>query len=212
MNFIKILLDLLNKFVQSLPRDNTNIDLPLDTPIIGSMQLSKKGLAEIAGYEGCCTAPYKDSTGVWTFGIGHTHFDGDPNPDLMERGRDMSLEFCFNLFKEKIKKYEDRVNKAVHVQITQSQFDALVSFDYNTGAVNKATLVAKLNAGAGVHDVAQAFLMWNRPKEILRRRTNESRLFEYGIYSQDSECTITTANVFGKEYNAHTINIMEYLE
>ncbi len=179
---------------------------------IGNMKLSKQGLAEIAGYEGCCTAPYKDSVGVWTFGVGHTRFDGAPIPETMPRGQDMSLEYCFELFQERIQRYEDGVNKAVHIAILQHQFDALMSFHYNTGAIGKATLVAKLNAGESNHEVAKAFLMWNKPKEIIRRRTNESKLFEFGIYSQDGECQVTTANIYGKEYGAHTIDVTQYIK
>lgn len=185
---------------------------------IGAMNISKSGLAEIAGYEGCCTAPYLDPR-VWTFGIGHTAFDGIPNPALMPRGVDSSIEYCFELFQAKIGKYVARVNSAVHVPVTQAQFDALVSFDFNTGAIDKATLTQILNSGASKEEVASHFAGWNHAggqvvDGLTHRRANEAKLFTTGLYSMHGNVTITTADIYGREMHSHAyeVNALEYIK
>lgn len=64
---------------------------------------------------------------------------------------------------------------------TQAQFDALVSFHYNTGAIGRATLTRKHIAGdfAGA---ALEFMRWNRAAGrvmagLTRRREAEARLY-----------------------------------
>ena len=42
------------------------------------MQMTERGLLALAGHEGVVPAPYRDSTGTWTFGIGHTAAAGAP--------------------------------------------------------------------------------------------------------------------------------------
>lgn len=150
-----------------------------------TMKTSDAGLFALALHEGIVPAPYKDSVGVWTYGIGHTLGAGYPDPSKMARGMpdniDAALRDVFDLFRGDIAKYEAAVNRAVKVPITQAQFDALVSFHYNTGAIGRASFVKRLNAG----DVAGAtagFMAWKKPAEIIPRRKAEQELFAKGVY------------------------------
>src|SRR5690554_8022217 len=104
------------------------------------MKVSDRGLAFIAGHEGVVPYPYRDSVGVWTFGIGHTASAGAPNPAGMTRGVERPLEEVFATFRRDIAKFEARVNAAVKVPLAQHEFDALVSFDFNTGGIHRAKL------------------------------------------------------------------------
>ena len=36
------------------------------------MTVSRRGVLEIAEHEGIVLGPYRDSAGVWTYGVGHT--------------------------------------------------------------------------------------------------------------------------------------------
>ena len=47
------------------------------------MRLSDKGIVEIAEHEGIVPAPYRDSVGVVTFGVGHTAAAGVLDPAEM---------------------------------------------------------------------------------------------------------------------------------
>ena len=64
---------------------------------------------------------------------------------------------------------------------SQAQFDALVSFHYNTGAIGRATLTRRHRAGdhAGA---AREFARWNRAggrvlAGLVRRRAAEAALY-----------------------------------
>ena len=149
------------------------------------MKTSDAGIFALALHEGIVPAPYKDSVGVWTYGIGHTAGAGDPDPAKMARGMpqnlDAALQDVFDLFRSDVAKYEAAVARAVKAPVTQAQFDALVSFHYNTGAIGRASFVKKLNAGDMAGAVA-GIMAWNKPKEIIARRKAERDLFAHGIY------------------------------
>ena len=150
-----------------------------------TMKTSDAGLFALALHEGIVPAPYFDSVGVKTYGIGHTLGAGYPDPAKMQRGMptnlDAALRDVFDLFRRDVAKYEAAVNRAVKVPVTQAQFDALVSFHYNTGAIGRASLVKRLNAG-DVAGAATGFLAWMKPPEIKDRRTAEFALFANGTY------------------------------
>ena len=150
-----------------------------------TMKTSDAGLFALALHEGIVPAPYRDSVGVWTYGIGHTAAAGTPDPASLPTGMpadlDAALRDVFATFRRDLPKYEAGVNRAVKVPITQSQFDALVSFHYNTGAIGKASLVKRLNAG-DVAGAAAGFMAWKKPPEIIERRKAEQALFANGVY------------------------------
>lgn len=150
-----------------------------------TMKTSDAGLFALALHEGIVPAPYRDSVGVWTYGIGHTLGAGYPDPAKMQRGMpsnlDAALRDVFDLFRRDVAKYEAAVNRAVKVPITQAQFDALVSFHYNTGAIGRASFVKRLNAGDEV-GAAAGMMAWKKPPEIIERRKAEQALFAKGVY------------------------------
>lgn len=164
-----------------------------------SMKTSDAGIFALALHEGIVPAPYKDSAGVWTYGIGHTAAAGDPDPARMPRGMptdlDAALRAVFAQFRADLPKYEAAVNRAVKVQITQAQFDALVSFHYNTGAIGRASFVRKLNA-SDVAGAASGFMAWSKPPEIINRRKAEQALFANGRYP-DGKVTVWQVNGSG---------------
>ena len=164
-----------------------------------NMRLSPKGLAEIAGSEGVIPMPYLDSVGVWTFGIGHTNPAGAPNPIHMVKGKNYGVDKCIGLFIKDMVRYEDGVNRAVKVPLEQHEFDALVSFHYNTGGIHRARLTKLLNMGAPRKQVAEAFMGWLRPIEIKGRRAGERDLFYTGTYKHKGMATYQLANKRGKK-------------
>jgi lysozyme len=152
------------------------------------MKTSLHGIYAIAVHEGIVPGPYKDSVGVWTYGIGHTAAAGLPNPAMLPRGMpediDKEIKTVVELFQRDLVKYETGVNRAVKVPVKQHEFDALVSFHYNTGKVGSAKLTTELNAGNRVA-AAAAFMNWLKPKELEKRRIAERRLFAEGIYPEE---------------------------
>src|SRR6056297_1247070 len=149
------------------------------------MQMTERGLLALAGHEGVVPAPYRDSTGTWTFGIGHTAAAGPPDPVEMPRGMpadlDAGIREAFRVFRADLATYEAEVLAAVTVPLAPHEFDALVSFHYNTGGIARASLTRHLNAGDR-EAAARAFMNWRRPAEIIPRREAERDLFRHGRY------------------------------
>src|SRR5690606_25121661 len=103
------------------------------------------------------------------------------NPDPATFTGELTVSEALGLFRHDIMKYEAGVNTAVKVPLAQHEFDALVSFHYNTGAIGRASFVKKLNAGdrAGA---LRGIMDWRKPAEIIKRRTAERDLFKTGSY------------------------------
>jgi lysozyme len=103
----------------------------------------------------------------------------------MRRGMPADLDKAVSdvmaLFRKDAAAYEAAVDRAVKVPLKQHQFDALVSFHFNTGAIAKASLTKKLNAG----DYAGAgagLMAWTKDPELVERRKAERDLFLHGTY------------------------------
>ena len=144
------------------------------------MKTSTKGLIALMNHEGVVLQSYRDSVGVWTIGVGHTAAAGVPKPSP---GLKISLKQAVELFREDIRKYEAGVDRAVKVPLKQWEFDALVSFHFNTGAIGRASFVKKLNAGDRAGAI-KGIMDWRRPAEIIGRRKKERALFRDGVYGQ----------------------------
>lgn len=149
------------------------------------MKMSDRGIAALVAHEGIVPGPYLDSVGVWTYGVGHTAAAGEPDPVNMKRGMpadiDAGLREVFRVFRADLAKYEAAVDRAVKVPVEQHEFDALVSFHYNTGAIGRADLVKALNRGDRKAATA-GFMNWLKPAAIKERREAEQLLFAKGVY------------------------------
>ena len=188
------------------------------------MKTSARGIAAIAQHEGVVPAPYLDSVGVWTFGVGHTAAAGGLDPAKLPRGMpgdvDLAIEKAIRVFKSDLETYEARVKKHVTAPLKQHQFDALVSFDFNTGGIwyrNKKTdkmahakIVQHLNMG-DIEAAGDAFMGWLKPPEIKNRREGEQELFRSGTYPQKS-ITVWNVTLHGKiKGAAYQIGHAEFL-
>ena len=152
------------------------------------MKVSREGLVALARHEGIVVAPYRDVVGVWTWGVGHTAGAGHPDPSQMPPAMPATavafndaIALALNQFATDLQSYEKRVRDAVKVTLSQHEFDALVSFDFNTGGIFKAKLTKLLNAGDR-KGAARAFMGWLKPEAIRGRRMAEMTLFESGDY------------------------------
>ena len=148
--------------------------------------LGAAGKALIQHWEGCarrlpdgCFAAYPDPGSAdgrpWTIGWGST------GPDIGHDTR-WTQDQCDARFEHDIQRYCDEVARAVgNAPTTQNQFDALVAFHYNTGAVAGATLTRLHKAGKHAEAKAE-FAKWiynnHKPMAGLRnRRAAEAALY-----------------------------------
>lgn len=141
------------------------------------MKTSAAGLAAIEAREGRRLVAYQDSTGVWTIGVGHT---GLVNGVAIGRGMTITSDQCDQLFATDIVKFENALNKALTVPVTQNEFDALVSWLYNVGtgyaSSSNSTIIRDLNKG-DVAGAAAAFDLYHKPPEVISRRDGEKAQF-----------------------------------
>ena len=135
---------------------------------------SPRGLSIIKAHEGLRLKAYLCPAGVWTIGYGSTGPHVKPGMTITQMQADALLA-------RDVRRFEDRVNRLVKVPITQGQFDALVSFDFNTGALHSSTLLKRLNAGK--HSEVPAQLMrWTKGggrelPGLVRRRREEAAMW-----------------------------------
>ncbi|BAQ18287.1 glycoside hydrolase family protein [Methyloceanibacter caenitepidi] len=177
------------------------------------MKVSKRGLAEIASHEGIVQMPYKDSVGVWTWGIGHTRYAGDPDPAKMTKGVARPMGEVMAQFVKDIAKYERGVdNRIGGANVKQHEYDAAVSFHYNTGAIARASWVSYW-VGRKLDTARARILYWNKPPEIIGRRRKEADLFRHGKYG-DGYATVYPAYASGRVNwsKGRRVNVLQILE
>lgn len=111
------------------------------------MRTSENGLKLIKHFEGVHTKPYRCPAGLWTVGVGHLIGNGISLPDSWNRT--FTIGEVDALLANDIKKFELGVERYINVELTQNQFDALVSFAFNlgNGTLQRSTLRSKLNRG-----------------------------------------------------------------
>lgn len=152
------------------------------------MRISNLGVQLVKHFEGLYLKAYLCPARVWTIGYGHTglkHNDG-----TVKKGRTITEAEAEALLTQDLNtKYGPEVSRLVKVPLQQHEFDALVSFHFNTGALAKSTLLRRLNIGdrAGA---AEEFLRWTKGggKELpglVRRRKSERYLFLTGRLQTD---------------------------
>ena len=140
------------------------------------IKTSQYGIDLIKHFEGCVLDAYKCPAGVWTIGYGHTK---DVQP-----GDSWSEDHADHMLLVELEEYENYVNTAVNVPLSQNQFDALVSWVYNLGNGNltSSTMLKVLNSGDYAGVPAQ-ILRWNKAggkvlDGLTRRRQAEADMFE----------------------------------
>jgi len=136
------------------------------------MKISDEGLTFIKKWEKFVAFIYDDfnpkrewdgskPNGTLTIGYGHTAAAKDPIK--MTQGLRITEPQASDILRDDLGPAEDAVNTAVRVALTQHQFDALVSFKFNTGRLVGTGLLTKINANK-FDDVPAEFMKWVRSK------------------------------------------------
>lgn len=94
--------------------------------------------------EGFRSQAYLDQGGVPTIGFGHTSAAGGYQ---VEMGATISRDEAIRIFEQDIAGFAARVDESITVPITEAMRTALISYDYNTGAIVGSEIVALINAG-----------------------------------------------------------------
>ena len=166
------------------------LDKAIDTvagraPNGGARSIGPQGLALLRQFEGCArlrrdgmVEAYPDpGTGgePWTIGWGATGPGIGPGSVWTQQQCDARLE------SDVARHARDVAFALGDAPTTQAQFDAMVSFHYNTGAIARSTLLRRHLAG-DYRAAEEEFARWNRAggrvlKGLVRRRAAEARLY-----------------------------------
>ncbi len=170
------------------------------------MKTSKKGIEALIKEEGILYYAYYCQAGVKTIGIGMVidYLKNEERnllkkvdiheikqiknikPALESDGKVLTISKtdCEYILKEKLKLFERVINESVIINLTQNQFDALISFVFNIGinAFKRSTLLKKINKKSSYREIEKYFLVWNKSKgsvlEVLeKRRKREASMF-----------------------------------
>lgn len=155
--------------------------------------ISQDGIDLITEYEGIRYNLYDDPAGHCTIGIGHLVHTGNcdgTDPSEQEFLGGITEDQAQDLLRVDVATAEQEVNSQVTVPLAQSQFDALVSFTYNLGGGNLATMLSDSGLNNGNYGAVPAELnkythgrvngVMQELPGLVTRRANEAELFKEG--------------------------------
>jgi lysozyme len=151
----------------------------------------REGVIEIAHHEGIVTTTYKDVNGTLTWGVGHTKSAGGLDPKT-RIGKTATISEVVTVLKGDLdRKYVKMVNSAFKGQkLTQTQYDAVLSYAFNLGksATQKLASAYKKGGAAAV----QKLMLSDTSHGT--RRMDEWMLFSTGVYSSGGVAHTYTVN------------------
>ena len=144
------------------------------------MKTSQVGINLIKHYEGFYSKPYRCPAGKWTIGYGHVINDGRVLP--VDCDRVFSIGEIDALLIADLKRFERGVTLYCPVQLTQNQFDALVSFSFNLGlgTLQRSTVRQKINRG-DIAGAGKVLLKYNKASGKVLRGLDLRRKDEYAL-------------------------------
>jgi lysozyme len=153
------------------------------------MKTSDVGRKLIEDFEGLFLKAYDDYNdrivapgdhvyGTLTIGYGHTDAAGLPK---VYPGMTITQAQADAILAADLAAVEADVNHHVMVNINQNQFDAMVSFDFNEGALDRSNVLRSVNVGQ-FQQVPTDLSFWvyagrRRLAGLVRRRQAEAALF-----------------------------------
>lgn len=145
-----------------------------------NLKTSANGLEHITKWEGLMLKRYICPAGKPTIGVGHVILPGE---DYQVITKEQALE----ILAKDVERFEKAVKTYITVELNQNQFDALVSFVFNTGegGIKNTGVQKTINAGK-FSEVPQKLAEWSKfrvngilktNQGLLNRRKSEATLF-----------------------------------
>lgn len=171
------------------------------------MKISENGLNLIISFEGFCPKATKAVKTEKYYTIGYGHYGKD-----VDEKQTITKEDALSLLKKDMKRFETKVMKYNNCyNFTQNEFDALVSFAYNVGNIDKLTAKGTRTK----KEIADAMLLYIKSGGIVldglrKRRIRERELFlkcstsnfypKYNGASKDIDVVLSSIGVTSKFY------------
>jgi lysozyme len=142
------------------------------------MKTGKKGIELIKKWEGCKLNSYKCSAGHDTIGYGNTFYEDNTK---VKPGDKITQQRAEELLSNLLPKFEAIVNKKVTATLTQNQFDALVSYTWNTGgSTTLFNLINEKSSDANIREWFETKYTTAGGKQLtglVNRRKDEANLY-----------------------------------
>ena len=168
-------------------------------------KLTVRAALELLGHEAIVPMAYKDSVGVWTWGVGITNASG--HNVMRYKDKPQSIQRVLEVYFWALKSYMENVLEAFEgYELSETQFAGALSFEYNTGSILEATWVDAWKRG-DIEDARRRFMLWNKPKQIIGRRKKECALFFDGKWSQRKDGTANVYHELNAKYRPMTKSI-----
>lgn len=163
------------------------------------MKTSAAGITLIEEFEGFRDQAYRDPVGIWTIGYGFTR-GVEPGDRITRTQADERL-------RAELAAYEAGVMRATGGNVTQAQFDALVSFAWNVGIAGMAgSSVIKAHVRGDHQAAARAFGLWNKAGGKVWPGLTRRRAAEAALYLSDAPADMPQAVEPERPVTASTIN------
>ncbi len=150
-------------------------------------KISQKGIDFLKLREGFRSKAYFDGS-KWTIGYGNTYWeDGSP----VRSGQTITEARAEKLFRSVLADFESDVSKLVTSAITQSMFDALVSYAYNRGIYrfSNTTLLTMVNKKPNDTAIRQQFIIEWGTNTTYKTALQTRRGLEASLYFSDAPVT-----------------------
>jgi lysozyme len=174
--------------------------------------LTARIAAELVGHEAIVPEAYKDSVGVWTWGVGVT--DASGHKVARYKDKPSTIAHCLEIYVWLVRERYLPVVLGVFAghDLSEAELGAALSFHYNTGAIARASWPRLFVQGKA--DQARASMLeWAFPASIIGRRRKEAALFFDGTWSGDGGALVyDVAKPAYKPTNAHRVPIMAALQ
>ena len=156
------------------------------------MKVSKECINMIKHHEGVRFRPYRCPALLWTVGVGHVIDPSHIKVPLNDRknlpipdgwDRQLSATEVDDILATDLASFERGVLRLCPSGLTQSRFDALVSFSFNVGLGNLQRSTIRMCHNRGDFEgAAEAFMAWTKAggKELpglVKRRNDERALY-----------------------------------
>lgn len=145
-------------------------------------KLNQTGYDLIKQFEGLVLKPYLCSANVPTIGYGNTFYENGVKVKMSDA--QITKQRAEELLKINADRFASKVANLLKKEVTQNQFNSLVSFAYNvgSGALASSTLLKLVNINPNDGNIAKEFLKWNKGggkviDGLTKRRMKESALY-----------------------------------
>ncbi|WP_046060013.1 lysozyme [Paracidovorax citrulli] len=163
------------------------------------MKTSAAGIALIEEFEGFRAQAYRDPVGIWTIGYGFTRG--------VEAGDRITRAQADDRLRAELATYEAGVWRATGGNVTQAQFDALVSFAWNVGIAGMTgSSVVKAHNRGDYQAAARAFALWNKAGGKVWPGLTRRRAAEAALYLSDAPADMPQAVEPERPITASSIN------